>query len=112
MDRQTLHRYLAQTDDHIDQATERLERHSRILEQLKLAGRDTSAAEELMARFERALEGIRSDRRVILDLLEAIKGRRRREEAVGPQTHGTIVVQMNHTVYDVRERWDEMLLDG
>jgi hypothetical protein len=68
MYRQMLRDCLAQTDDHIYQATERLECHSRTIEQLKLAGHDTAAAEDLMARFERAIEGLRS-RRAILALL-------------------------------------------
>lgn len=70
MYRQMLRHCLAQTDDHINQAIERLEGHSRTIEQLKFAGHDTTAAEELMARFERAIEGLRS-RRTILDLLVA-----------------------------------------
>jgi len=68
MDRQMLRHCLAQTDDQIGQAIERLEGHSRTIEQLKFAGQDTRAAEELMARFERAIEGLRS-RRTILELL-------------------------------------------
>ncbi|MBS0523326.1 MAG: hypothetical protein JSS04_06785 [Proteobacteria bacterium] len=106
MDRQTLRHYLAQTDDHIDQATERLERHSRLLEQLKRAGRDTRAAEELMARFEQALESTRSDRQVILNLLDAPKNRRPGNELPPPQTHGTNI-QMSHATFDARERRDD-----
>jgi hypothetical protein len=70
MYRQMLRHYLAQTDDHIGHAVERLERHSRELQQLKRAGHDMGAAEELMARFERAIEGLRF-RRAILAFLES-----------------------------------------
>ena len=84
MDRQTLRHYLAQADDDIDQATERLERHSRMMEELSLSGRDISGARELMTLFERALEGIRSDRRVILDLLGASRDRRRGQASPRP----------------------------
>jgi hypothetical protein len=75
MDRRTLYHYLAQTDDHIDQATERLERQSRIIERLKSAGCDTTADEVLLACFERTLEAIRSEHRSIAGLLNALKGR-------------------------------------
>jgi hypothetical protein len=74
MDRRTLDHYLAQTDDQIDQATERLERQSRIIERLKSGGRDTTADELLLACFERTLESIRSERRSIIHLLNALKG--------------------------------------
>jgi len=84
MDRQTLHRYLAQADDHIDEATERLERQSRMIERLKHAGRDPSAAEELGACFERTLESVRSERRTIIDLLGTLKGRSQKEKAPKP----------------------------
>jgi hypothetical protein len=93
MDRQTLRHYLAQADDDIDQATERLERHSRMMEELRLSGRDMSAANELMGRFERALESIRSDRQVILDLLGRPRGRRRGEASPRQQAEVAVVVQ-------------------
>jgi hypothetical protein len=98
-----LRHYLAQTDDHIDQATERLERHSRALQQLQLTGRDTRAAEELLARFGRAIEGLRSDRRAIFDLLEAPRVRRRREEAREPPTGDTTVVRVSDGMFDTFE---------
>jgi hypothetical protein len=50
-------RYLAQTDDHIDQAIERLERQSATIETLRRAGRDTRAAEDLLSQFECTLKG-------------------------------------------------------
>lgn len=109
MNRQTLRHYLAQTDDQIDEATERLERHARLLEQLKLAHGDTRVAEELMARFEQALESARSDRRMILDLLDAAKNRHPRDELPNLQTDGTNI-QMNHALFDVRECPDELPL--
>jgi hypothetical protein len=70
MYQQMFRHWLAQTDAHIERAIERLEGHSRTIEQHKLAGHNTMAAEELMARFERAIEGLRS-RRTILNLLAA-----------------------------------------
>ena len=91
MDRRTLHHYLAQTDDHIDQVTERLERQSRIIEQLKRTGRATAAAEELTSLFEQTLEGIRAERQRILDLLGALRVERRRVEAQ-PRPDGALVV--------------------
>jgi hypothetical protein len=84
MDRRTLHHYLAQTDDHIDQATERLERQSRTIERLKSAGRNTTADEILRACFERTLENMRSERRSIIDLLSALKGHPQKEKMVQP----------------------------
>jgi hypothetical protein len=74
MDRQTLLRYLAQTDDHIDQAIERLERQSATIERLRRAGRDTRAAEDLLSQFECTLRGARAERRTITGLLEALSG--------------------------------------
>jgi hypothetical protein len=91
MDRRTLRHYLAQADDQIDHATERLERQARIIEQLKSAGRDATGDEELMARFERTLEGIRAERRAIIDLLAALKGHGRREQTSGPPPEEGIV---------------------
>jgi hypothetical protein len=80
MDRRTLRHYLAQADDQIDHATERLERQARIIEQLKSAGHDSTGAEELMAHFEWTFGGIRAERRAIIDLLHALKGHRRKGE--------------------------------
>ena len=92
MDRRTLRHYLAQADDQIDHATERLERQARIIERLKSAGRDATGDEELMARFERTLDGIRAERRTIIDLLEALKGHPRREQTPGPRPEEGIVL--------------------
>ncbi len=92
MDRRTLRHYLAQADDQIDHATERLERQARIIERLKSAGRDATGDEELMARFERTLEGIRSERRAIIDLLGALKGHRRSRKTPAPRPEEGIVI--------------------
>jgi hypothetical protein len=72
MKRSSLEQYLAQTDDHIDRATERLERLSRTAIQLKEAGRDTQMADELLTQFERSLQVLRTDRDLILRALTQI----------------------------------------
>jgi hypothetical protein len=78
MKRSLLEQYLGQTDDHIDRATERLERLSRIAIQLKEAGRDTQITDELLAQFERSLQTLRTDRDLILRALTQIgEGRER-----------------------------------
>jgi hypothetical protein len=77
MKRSLLEQYLGQTDDHIDRATERLERLSRMAVQLKEAGRESQIADELLAQFERSLQILRSDRDLILRALTEIEGRAR-----------------------------------
>ena len=78
MKRSLLEQYLGQTDDHIDRATERLERLSRMAVQLKEAGRESQIADELLAQFERSLQILRTDRDLILRALTKIgEGRRR-----------------------------------
>ncbi len=86
-----LRHYLAQADDQIDHATERLERQARIIERLKTAGDDAIGAEGLMACFERTLTGIRAERRAIVDLLDALKGR--------PPKQQTPVLQAEEVIF-------------
>jgi hypothetical protein len=71
MERITLQQYLGQTDDHIDRATERIERQSRIAARLREAGRDSQVADELLAQFERSLQILRTDRALILRALDS-----------------------------------------
>ena len=70
MERRILQQYLGQSDDLIDEATERLERQRRIVVQLREGGEDTQPAEELLAQFERSFQMLRADRELILRLLE------------------------------------------
>jgi len=84
MKRSLLEQYLAQTDDHIDRATERLERLSRTAIQLKEAGRDAQIADELLTQFERSLQILRTDRDLILRALTQIgEGRERVRVSLG-----------------------------
>jgi len=73
MDGVTLRYFLDQTDDYIDQATQRRERQSRIIAQMKEAGQDSAQAEELLAQFEMTLASLRAERQMIQHLLDSLK---------------------------------------
>ena len=70
MKRRTLRLYLGQTDDDIDRATDRLERQSRIAIRMKESGRDVRVAEELLTLFERSPQNLRTERELILRVLD------------------------------------------
>jgi septal ring factor EnvC (AmiA/AmiB activator) len=74
LDKATLEEYLAQAEDHIDDARRRIERQRTVLAQVDNAHREQ--AQELLERFEWSLQSMLADRELILKMLASLGHRR------------------------------------
>jgi hypothetical protein len=72
MDRRRLEQYLAQAEGHIDGVHRRIDQQTRIVEQIKAAGRDSAMAEELLAQFKMSLQSFLTDRDLILRFIRSL----------------------------------------